>query len=88
VLAGIQALNGEWLVKFVRHDDAHSIKLLALSEHLFYRIVGIRNVPFFRSTGSSIWRGISYGYDLGSSLTKTCCVILQHSAGSNNSYFD
>ena len=88
VFARFQALQGERLVKFVWHDDTDGLDLRTAFEHGLDGFIGFGDAIFLCGLSGSTRGCISDGDDFCACLTEARCVILQHAAGSDNSYFD
>ena len=88
VFACFEALDGQRFVKLVRNDDADGLDLRAAFEHGLDGLIRLGDAVFLSGFGGSARGCVSDGNDFCASLTESCCVILQHAAGSDNSYFD
>ena len=87
VFAGFEALDRQGLVELVGNDDAHRLDLRAARQHGFHGIIGRGNAPLLRGLGCGAGSGIGHRHDLRARLTESRRVILQHAAGSDDSYF-
>ena len=74
-------------MEFVGHDDADRFDFRAARQHLLHGIISLGDVPLLRRLRRRARRGIGHGHDLRACLTEPRRVILQHAAGSDDSYF-
>ena len=88
MLAGLQALDGERLVKLVRDNHADRFDLRAAFEHGTDGFIGLRDAILLRRSLGGSGRGICHGHDFRACLAETRRVILQHAACSDDSDFD
>ena len=88
MFAGFQALDGERLVKFVRHDHADGLNLRVAFEHGIDGLVGLRDAILLRRPLRGTRGRIGHRHDFRACLAETRRVILQHAACSDDSDFD